>query len=148
MYGASGTSKACVWQIGRIFDPKLTAAQALWVHYPSEIAADLRREYGVRIADWHTGAMSSHELLELLQHCDDDGALKTALREGEPSDRRRQVMQIANELAVLRAIQAPDLDGRQWQSQFWLTPAKLRELSEPDPGAGARAEIMSIGAIP
>ena len=92
--------------------------------------------------------MSSHEMLELLQHCDDDGALKTALREGEPSQRRKAVLQIANELAVLRSIQAPDLDGRQWGSQFYLTPAKLRELAETaDEGAAARNEIISIGAI-
>jgi hypothetical protein len=100
----------------------------------------------VRIADWHSGVMPSHEMLELLQHAADEGALKTALRKGEPSQRHKAVLQIANELAVLRAIQAPDLDGGQWDSQFFFTPAKLRELTQPV-DTGGRDAIFSIGAL-
>lgn len=124
------------------------AAQELWRHYPGEIAADLRREYGARIADWHSGAMKSNELIELLQHADHDGAFKTAVREGEPSQHRKAVLQIANELAVLRAVQAPGVDGDQWDSQFFFTPAKLRELTETaDNRADSRDAVFSIGAI-
>lgn len=124
------------------------AAQALWRLYPGEIAADLRREYGARIAEWHSGVMSSHELLELCQHLDDDGAFKTALRDGDPSQHRKAVLQIANELAVLRAVQAPGVDGDQWGSQFFFTPSKSRELSQTagDRAAG-RNSVFSIGAI-
>lgn len=124
------------------------AAQALWRLYPSEIAADLRREYGIRIADWHAGTLCSHELLELLEHADEDGSFKTAVREGEPSQHRKAVLQIANEVAVLRAVKAPGVDGDQWGSQFFFTPTKLRELSEAagDRAAG-RNSVFSIGAI-
>lgn len=123
------------------------AAQALWRHYPGEIAADLRREYKVRIADWHAGTLCSHELLELLEHADDDGAFKTALRQGEPSQHRRAVLQIANELAVIRAVQAPGVDGDQWGSQFFFTQTKLRELAQTaGERAAGRDAVFSIGA--
>lgn len=102
----------------------------------------------MRIADWHTGALSSYEMLELLRHADNDGAFKTALHNGEPSQHRKAVLQIANELAVIRSIQAPDLDGDLWGSQFFFTEAKLRELSSTNEvRAGGRDAVMSIGAI-
>lgn len=92
--------------------------------------------------------MSSYELLELCEHLEEDGAFKTALRQGEPSQHRKAVLQIANELAVLRAVQAPGVDGDQWGSQFFFTPSKLRDLTQ---SAGERAAgrdaVFSIGAL-
>lgn len=131
------------------------AAQALWCRYPGEIASDLSRFHQRRISDWHRGVtdqdgylvLGSYELLELLEHMDDDGALKTALRGGEPSEQQKAVLQIANETAVLRAGQLPGADGDQWGSKLFFTPEKLRELIEADAEcAGARSEIMAIGS--
>ncbi len=141
-------SRVWLWLIETRFDPKLTAAQELWRRYPGEIAADLRRDYGVRVADWHRGTMSSHELLELLEHADSDGAFKTAVRQGEPSQQRKAVLQIANELAILRAVQYPDLDGELWGSQFFFTPKLLRgEAEHREASAGAMQGVFAIGAI-
>jgi len=124
------------------------AAQILWCRYPGEIASDLSRYHHRRIADWHAGTMRSHELLELLEHMDDDGAFKTALRQGEPSELRRAVMQIANETSVLRAGQVPGVDGDTYGSQLFFTPAKLRELvAVEQERAEAREYILNIGAI-
>lgn len=92
--------------------------------------------------------MKSYELLELLEHVDNDGAFKTALRDGEPSQHRKAILQTANELAVLRAAQVPGLDGDQWGSQLFFTPAKSRELTETaESRAGGRDAVFSIGAI-
>lgn len=123
------------------------AAHALWRHYPGEVAADLRREYGVDIDDWHRGRLRSLRMLELLEHTDADGALKTALRQGEPSQQRKAVLQIANELAVLRAVYT-EVDGDQWDSQFFFTDAKMRQMRDDAVVvAGAGDDVMSIGAI-
>lgn len=41
-------------------------ALTVWRMWPRQIASDLRRFFhGCRIADWHSGEMSSYELLEL-----------------------------------------------------------------------------------
>lgn len=123
------------------------AAHALWRNYPGEIAADLRREYGIDIDDWHQGRLRSLRLLELLEHSDDDGALKKALRQGEPSQHRKAVLQIANELAVLRAVYT-EVDGEQWESQLFYTDAKLRRMTEDAVAVvGGREAVFAIGAV-
>lgn len=116
--------------------------------YPREIASDLSRYHsGRRIADWHSGVMSSHELLELLEHMEEDGALKTALRQGEPSEYRKAVLQIANEVAVLRAVQARGVDGDQWGSKLFFTPGKLKEMHRKEEiRSRAGASIDQIGS--
>jgi hypothetical protein len=91
--------------------------------------------------------MKSLELLELLEHMDEDGAFKTALREGEPSDSRKAIMQIANEIAVVRAIQAPELEGDKWGSRFFFTPELIRKLNqESEVRSRASASIDQIGS--
>ena len=47
--------------------------------YPTQIEADLRREYGIRIRDWYRGDMSSRELLVLCEELSDDSSLMKAL---------------------------------------------------------------------
>jgi hypothetical protein len=129
--------------------------QELWRRYPGEIASDLSQFHGRRIADWHRGTigedgyliMASGELWEFLQYMDDDGAFKTALRDGEPSQQRKAILQTANETAVFRAGMVPGADGEQWGSQLFFTPSKLRELVESDEElTEARGEIMAIGS--
>ncbi len=122
-------------------------AQAIWVLFPAEIAVDLRRDYGIRIADWHQGQMSSYEMLELLEFADDDGAFKTALREGEPSRQRQAVLQIANEIAVLRAGMVPDVESELYGSRLFIPDKLLREQAGVDAERTAgREAIMQIGA--
>jgi hypothetical protein len=122
------------------------SAQALWCQYASEISSDLSRYHHRRIADWHRGVLKSQELLELLEHMDDAGAFKTALRGGEPSEQQKAILQIANETAVLRAGQLPGADGEQWGSQLFFTPEKIRELVTSDQErAEVRSKIMAIG---
>lgn len=51
----------------------------LWRLFPSQIASDLRRYYpGCHIRDWHQGAMSSRELLELLAELPETSRFKEA----------------------------------------------------------------------
>jgi hypothetical protein len=91
--------------------------------------------------------MKSLELLELLEHMDDDGAFKKAIRGGEPSDNSKAIRQIANEIAVLRAVQAQGVDGDQCGSQLFFTPAKLRELkAKEETRSRAGASIDQIGS--
>lgn len=140
-------SRQCASLNVRRQTPKVNEAQAVWSLHPGEIAHDLSRYHGRRIADWHSGVMKSFELLELLEHMDEDGAYKTALREGEPSEYKKAILQIANEVAVLRAVQAEGVDGEQWGSKLFFTPAKIRELVEKDTHRSkAMASIDNIGA--
>jgi hypothetical protein len=106
------------------------AAQTLWRQYPGEIASDLSQYHRRRIADWHDGTMSSYELLELCEHLPERGALKTAARGGEWSQEEQAIYQIANELAVLRAAQVPQVDSGEYGSRLFLSPAKLSELAQ------------------
>lgn len=47
--------------------------------YPTQIEADLRREYGIRIRDWYRGDMTSRELMVLCEELSDDSSLMKAL---------------------------------------------------------------------
>jgi hypothetical protein len=72
--------------------------------------------------------MSSYELLELLEYMPERGNFKSAVRGGEYCEEEAIWAQIANELAVLRAAQAPGVKGEQYGSRMYYSPAKLREL--------------------
>jgi hypothetical protein len=113
--------------------------------FPGEIASDLSQYHGIRIADWHQGRMSSFELLELCEYMPDAGRLKVALL-GEP-EAVRQVRQIANETAVLRAGMVPGVDSEQYGSQLFFAPEKLAELvQEAEVRTDARHAVFAIGA--
>jgi len=78
---------------------------------------------------------------------DEDGAFKTALRQGEPSDNRKAILQIANEIAVVRAVQAPDLEGDKWGSRFFFSPGLIKKLNqESEIRSRAGASIDQIGS--
>jgi hypothetical protein len=92
--------------------------------------------------------MSSYELLELLEGMDDDGRYKTAVREGEPSERGAAVFATANETAVLRAGMVPGADGDIWGARFFIPPHLLRGMAERAEEAGsARASIFAMADI-
>lgn len=82
--------------------------------------------------------MSSYELLELLEFMPERGAFKTAARGGEYSGDEKVWVQIANEIAILRAAYVPKADGEKWGSQIHLSPLKIKELVEK---AESQAEV-------
>src|SRR5215472_2189977 len=106
-------------------------AAAVWALFPGEIAADLRRVYGVRIADWHQNKMSSYEFLELIEYLPDDSLVKTGLR-GEPCERDEQIRQIANETAILRAGMVPDADITSYDPRLFIPARALKAAAEAE----------------
>lgn len=128
-------------------------AHAVWLLFPGEIAADLSRFHRRRIADWHQGNMGSYELLELCEYMPDHGALKPAIRRAnplhewlaDPSETEAAVLQAANELAVIRAVQAPQADSEEMGSKIFIAPSKLRDLvTERIETAEAREDVFAM----
>lgn len=95
-------------------------AQWFWRMFPRQIASDLQRFFHRRIAEWHAGAMSSYELLELFgvrfkddpklrvreMHVDfapERGAVAKALRQGGWTEDQLIAAETFNEIARLRA---------------------------------------------
>jgi hypothetical protein len=82
--------------------------------------------------------MSSYELLELLEFMPERGAFKTAARGGEYSGEEKVWVQIANEIAVLRASYVPKVKGEEYGSQLHFSPLKIKEMVDK---ADAQAEV-------
>jgi len=82
--------------------------------------------------------MSSYELLELLEFMPERGAFKTAARGGEYSQEEKVWVQVANELAVIRAGFMPKVNGEDYGSQLHFSPRKLQEMAEK---AEAQTEV-------
>jgi hypothetical protein len=127
-------------------------AVAAWRRFPREIASDLSRYHGRRIAEWHrypaAGDLSSYELLELLEFMDDDGEYKKACRGGEWSDRQWAVFAAANEAAVLRAGQVRGADGDVYGARMFIPPSIVRETRQrAEEAQDARAQIFAMADI-
>lgn len=125
--------------------------EALWIwrQYPRQIASDLSQYHHRRIKEWHDGSMSSYELLELLEFMPERGAFKTAARGGEYSGDEKVWVQIANEIAILRAAYVPKVDGEKWGSQIHLSPLKIKELIKKDEAqAEVRESFYAFAAKP
>jgi hypothetical protein len=103
-------------------------AAAVWSLFPGEIAADLRRVYGVRIADWHQQRMSSYEFLELVEYLPDDSLYKSGLR-GGLCERDQAILQTANETAVLRAGMVPGADSDSYGARLFIPRHVLEEAA-------------------
>jgi hypothetical protein len=82
--------------------------------------------------------MSSYELLELLEFMPERGAFKTAARGGEFSGEERVWVQIANEIAVLRAAYVQGVKGDEYGSTIFYSPVRLREMADK---ASAQTEV-------
>lgn len=124
-------------------------AHWLWRQYPRQIASDLSQYHHRRIKEWHDGAMSSYELLELLEFMPERGAFKTAVRGFEFSGDEKVWAQIANELAVLRAGYMPKVKGEEYGSTIFYSPSKLRELAEQaEAQTEVREEFYAFAARP
>ena len=50
--------------------------------WPREIEADLLREYGVDVVDWHTGRLTSRRVLVLLDQLSEESRYKTEFERG------------------------------------------------------------------
>ena len=124
-------------------------AQMVWRRWPRQIASDLQRFFGRRIADWHSGEMSSYELLELfgvsviddpatetrtirVDFAPDNGALAAALRGGELPEWQQMVRQSANTLAVLRAAQVPGAAADEYGERLFFPLSKLLEIEDEE----------------
>ena len=93
--------------------------------------------------------MSSYELLELLEFMPERGAFKTAARGGEYSQEEKVWVQIANELAVIRAGLMPKVKGEEYGSQLHYSPLKLQEMIEKaDAQTEVRESFYSFAALP
>ena len=121
----------------------------VWRRWPRQIASDLQRFFHRRIADWHSGEMSSHELLELfgvsviddpdtkirtirVDFAPDDGALAAELRGGELPEWQQMVRQSANTLAVLRAAQVPCAAADEYGERLFFPLSKLLEIDDEE----------------
>lgn len=108
--------------------------------------------------------MSSFELLELfgVDILDDpdtktrtirvdfppeDGALAEALRGGERPEWKQAIAQAANELAVIRVVQAPDAQADEYGSRLFLPPHRQRELMEEDERLRAEQIRLTAGGF-
>jgi hypothetical protein len=76
--------------------------------------------------EWHSGEMSSYELMELLEFMDDRGAFKTALRDGEYSEQEITWRHIANEIARLRATMHAVHGGQRYDPPTLMTKAERK----------------------
>lgn len=134
-------------------------AQMVWRRWPRQIASDLQRFFHRRIAEWHSGEMSSYELLELfgvsviddpaaqtrtirVDFAPDDGALATALRSGELPEWQQMMRQSANTLAVLRAAQVPGAAADEYGERLFFPLAKLLEIDDEEQRRQAEEQRM------
>lgn len=112
--------------------------QALWwvSRFPTEIEADLQREYGRRIAEWHRypkrvngSAMSSRELLSLIAHLSPESSFKIALGPDGWSDNQRVAASAANDLMRLLHTSHVAGGGESYDFQIFLSPLERHELA-------------------
>jgi hypothetical protein len=125
--------------------PKVMEALTIWRTFPRQIASDLQRFFQRRIAEWHSGEMSSFELLELfgasvvddpekktrtirVDFAPENGAVADALRGGERPEWKRMLAQSANIAAFFRASKMPDADTDEYGEQLFLPVRRQREL--------------------
>lgn len=84
--------------------------------------------------------MSSYDLLALLEFMDDEGALKSALRGGEYSEKQNTWRHIANELARLRATMHAVHGGQRYDPPLLLSKADQRAETESAEETAERRE--------
>lgn len=79
---------------------------------------------------------SSVTLIQIDDWVRDDSAVLRSMRGGERPEWQEMLAQVANETAVLRAVQAPKVDSDEYGSRIWLGNRKVDELIE------AQSEVM------
>lgn len=121
--------------------------EALWIwrQFPRQIASDLSQFHHRRIAEWHQFAMSSYELLELLEFMPEHGAFKTAARGGEYSEDQLVWRHISNELARLRATMHAVHGGKRYDPPILQSRSEQRaEIKSAEQAAERREEVYAF----
>lgn len=117
--------------------------QALWIwrQFPKQVASDLSQYHHRRIAEWHTGIMSSYELLELMEFLPERGAFKTALRKDEFSEEEQVWRHVANRLSKIESIlYVVNTRKASEPLRMFYTMAEMREQLEEAEAAEERRE--------
>ena len=140
--GESGANKDCKSGSVKPPTPKVLEALWLWRQFPRQIASDLSRFHRRRIAEWHQGAMSSYELLELLEFMPEEGALGKAVRCGEFSESQKVWRFIATELSKLRAGYHAVHGGEKYVPKVFLTLAEYEEMVDDAESAEQSREAV------
>lgn len=103
----------------------------MWRQFPRQIASDLSRFHHRRIAEWHSGEMSSYELLELVEHLPETGAYKAALRRGGYTVDQAMIAELFNETARFRASYH-SAHGSKYEPPEMTDPAVLVAKAEAE----------------
>ncbi|GJJ22280.1 hypothetical protein MTY414_59530 [Mycolicibacterium mageritense] len=116
--------------------------------WPRQIASDLRRFWHCRMADWHSGELSSYELLELfgvayvdvvedgetrklieLEHAPEDGAVAKAIRGGDWPEWVQILAELHKEESVYHAAKY-STPRKKHQATVFLSPVERRKRQE------------------
>lgn len=102
--------------------------------WPNEIEADLQREYGIDIRDWHRGVLSSRRILVLLENLTDDSRYKAeSERNGNWPVWLQILKDVHKEVAMHRAALYAGGDN-EYDPMIYLDPVERKErVSEKEP---------------
>lgn len=119
----------------------MLSALWLWRQFPRQIASDLSQFHHRRIAEWHSGLMSSYELLELLEYMPERGDFKKAVRGGEFSEEEIVWRHIANKLSRIESIAYVQATHKESDPprMFW-TLAELKDMVAQEESIEERRE--------
>lgn len=142
----------CRWRSALSATPKVDDAVWFWLRYPREIEYDLRaHQNGLDIGLWHkltinpdTGApyLSSRRLLDILEFLPDDGAFKTATRDGQWSMKMQIAAASLNEQFRMRASyhaahSTKECDVRFDPSELYVIDPAVRGLRDAEAKSAA-----------
>lgn len=101
-------------------------------HWPKEIEADLQREYGLDITDWHRDVptLSSRKLLVLLDELGQDSSFRREHdREGNWPMWMQMLKHLTNETSLHRASQYAGGDNA-YNPTVFMDPIEVQERIE------------------
>jgi len=103
---------------------EMLARIRLW---PREIEADLQREYGVDVADWHTGRLTSRRALVFLDQLSEESGYKREFeRDGNWPPWQQMLKDLHNETALHRAGLYAGGENA-YTPTMYLDPVELRK---------------------
>ena len=131
--------------IRKVWD--MMARIRLW---PREIEADLQREYGINISDWHTGVLSSRRVLVLLAELSEQSSFKREFDRGGNWPVWQQMLKdLHNETALHRAGLYAGGDNAYNPTTYldpiemadWLAQAEAEQTFHDEAGADLHAQL-------
>lgn len=105
-------------------------AHWIWKQFPRQIANDLSRFHHRAIREWHTGELSSYDLMVFLEFMPPESAFRQALRSDEYSEDQITWRHLANEVARLRATMHAVHGGQRYEPPLLLTRAEQADKIE------------------